>query len=235
MKNRILVLAILSIISTTHINAQSVVGFWKVTSVTVGKRSMTPVAKWFRNNEDGTFQSGNGWTKNAYGKWSFDKEKNEFVPVNENGVKDEFGSFKVSFAEEGMIWTRDEEGMKVIVNLLPITEMPIAPGDKIKGLWQLAAVKEGDKDIISSFDPKQKQYLLIRTDMKYKLRHSDEHIEKGYWHIDLHKPMFTLMNYNREIENQVFSVEFKKDQLMMKQQKKSERIFIYKRIHTFPE
>lgn len=89
-----LLTTILFTFSLTLINAQqAVVGFWEVTEVKVGDQTMTPVAKWTRIHEDGTFQSGNGWLQNSEGTWTFDKKYNHFEANDPNGLVDEFGPF----------------------------------------------------------------------------------------------------------------------------------------------
>ncbi len=235
MKIRIIAPALLSLIISFQSEAQSVVGFWGVTSVKVGDRTMTPVAKWFRNNEDGTFESGNGWTQNSYGTWAYDEKTNEFIPTNKNGIKDEFGPFVVSFSKDGMTWERDEEGMKVVVSLVAIDEMSMAPIDQIPGLWSLSSVKKEEKDITLTFDSNAKQFIHIRPDMRFRLRKPDETFAQGFWHMDGHRPEFTLIDYDREIENQVFSIDFDNDHLIMKQKSGDQLIFIYERIDQFPE
>ena len=82
------------------------------------------------------------------------------MSVHENGIKDEFGPFKVIFSKEGMTWEREEEGMNVIVSLVPIDEIPMAPVDKIQGLWSLFSVKKEGEDITSTVDPNAKQFML---------------------------------------------------------------------------
>ena len=82
------------------VRAQPHIGFWRVDKVEVGQETMTPVAKWFRINQDGTYQSGNGWLQNSVGTWTFDKAKNLYVPTEKNGIVDLFGGFEVGVKEE---------------------------------------------------------------------------------------------------------------------------------------
>ena len=72
--------------------------------VTVGVEIMTPTAKWTRINEDGTFQSGNGWMQNAEGTWTFDEVSSLFLPTTKNWILDEGGPFEVMFSGDGMQW-----------------------------------------------------------------------------------------------------------------------------------
>ena len=148
---------------------------------------------------------------------------------------DPYGAFKVSFINEKMIWKRQEDGMDVKLTLARINKMPMAPADKVIGLWALTGVKKGNNDITSTFDPSEKQFIFIRPDKRYRLRKSDESIDQGFWHMDAHKPEFTLINYDRTIENKVFVVSFENNQLQLKPKNDSSMLFIYKRINKFPK
>ena len=142
----------------TSAKAQSPIGFWTVDQVKVGDRNMTPVAKWFKCEADYTYTAGNGWTQNDKGTRSYDENSNEFEPASQNSV-DEYGPFNVQFLEQKMIRERIEDAMNVEVTLSKITEMPMAPKDRIVGNWDSVAAMMGDIDITSSYDPKKSQLL----------------------------------------------------------------------------
>lgn len=236
MKTKILTFFILTAFTfPSNLGAQPVVGFWEVTSVKVGDRTMTPVAKWFKTNKDGTFQSGNGWTQNSVGTWTYDEVTMEYHPLNTNGIKDEFGAFQVSFSNNHMIWQREEEGMMVIVNLAAIDKMPMAPADRVTGLWKLIKVEEEGENIIKSVDPNGQQFAHFRPDKRYRLRLPDNSFTQGYWHMDGHNPEFTLISYNRQEENLSFRVSFEQDQLIMRQNGSKKMTYTYNRIDQFPE
>lgn len=161
---------ILSVTLFTNLTtAQSVVGFWGFTSVSVGEQNMTPVAKWVKYNPDGTFVSVNGWPQNQIGTWEYNEKTKEFIPTNTNGIKDEYGPFKVSFEGEKMVWERDEDDMKVVVSLVQINEITASPSDSIKGLWVLPKMIYKNGQQLNDFDPNQKQFIRIRPDMRYRL------------------------------------------------------------------
>ena len=235
MKTKVISLVIASLLIALQSRAQSVTGFWEVNKVSVGDRTMTPVAKWFKINKDQTFQSGNGWTQNSIGTWTFDSKMKEYLPLNKNGIKDEFGAFQVSFSGNNMIWKRLEDVMKVVVTLAKIDELPMSPADQIIGLWDLSNVEKEGKDVSSDFDPNDKQYLFIRPDRLYRMRKPDETFANGYWHMDGHKPEFRLLNFNREEEYQIFSISFQFDQLIMKQKDGDQLVLTYQRLQEFPE
>ncbi len=65
-------------------------GIWEIRKVTVGDQTMTPVSKWTRINSDFIYQSGNGWLQNSEGNWTFDKSLNQFLPIEKNGIVDDF-------------------------------------------------------------------------------------------------------------------------------------------------
>lgn len=220
---------------TNLTTAQPVIGFWGFTSVMVGERNMTPVAKWAKYSPDGTFISGNGWTQNSIGTWVYNEETNEFTPSNTNGIKDEYGPFRVSFEGEKMIWARDEDGMKVTVSLIKITDLPASPSDSIKGLWILSRVIDKNGKRLNDFDPNQKQFIHIRPDMRYRLRNPDQTFSQGFWHMDGHRPIFSLLNYDRQTENEVFSVSFNEQLLVMKSQNEEGLVYQYMRTNEFPK
>jgi hypothetical protein len=88
-------------------------GLWEINKVTVGDQTMTPLAKWTRINSDFTYQSGNGWLQNSEGNWTFDKSLNQFLPIEKNGIVDDFGPFEVEIIKDHMTWTRIEAGDEV--------------------------------------------------------------------------------------------------------------------------
>lgn len=198
----------------TSAKAQSPIGFWTVDQVKVGDRNLTPVAKWFKYEEDNSYTAGNGWTQNDKGTWSYDENSNEFEPVSQNNT-DEYGPFNVQFLEEKMIWKRMEEGMNVEVTLSKITEMPRAPKDSIVGNWDLTAAIIRDVDITSSYDPKNIVSMVISWTSNFNRTNLDSTTSSGYWYMNAHRPELHLINYNRDKEVEVFMVSFKDDLLFM--------------------
>ena len=162
-----LTLALICMINPARLNAQEITGFWEFKKVDVGGKIMTPVAKWTIIDVDHTYRSGNGWLQNSVGTWTYDDKGRQFLPTGINGLKDEFGSFTVSFANENMMWEREEDGMKVQITMERIDEMPMSDADKLIGLWDLIQANKNGKIITSTFDPENKQYLFIRWDRIY--------------------------------------------------------------------
>jgi len=176
--------------------SQGIIGLWEVTGVEMMGKSMTPVAKWTCINEDGTFQSGNGWLQNSQGSWSYDEQEGLFSADDKRAIKDPFGPFSVNFEDGNMVWTRMEEGHEVTVTLKRIEKKPMSTADWLSGLWVLSKALENGKDITQSFDPDNKYYLFIRWDRVYIQRNSIGERKAGYWHINAHKPELTLLPHD---------------------------------------
>jgi hypothetical protein len=217
--------------------AQSIVGFWEVKEVKVGDKIMTPVAKWTRINEDGTYQSGNGWLQNAEGTWSLDKETNTFLPVEKNGIKDPSGPFQVNLSVNKMIWEREEEGMVVTVILEPIEKLPKSTADELIGLWDLKDVMKNGESKKASFDPHDKHYIFIRWDRIYVEQTPQGENISGYWYINGHRPEITLLSHSANKIPESWMVSVNDNELLLTGISDSNKGVenIYSRIHEFPE
>ena len=207
--------------------AQSLVGLWGVDQVTVGGEIMTPVAKWFLYEKDNTYRGGNGWLQNDQGTWTYDKSTKEFTPATSIGMKDEYGPFVVRFEGEKMYWEREEEGMRVVVTLSKLNEMPMSPKDRMQGMWRLVSASQNGEDITSTYDPNGKNSIFIRWTQTYRLNNADGSRSSGYWHMDPHAPEFHLIDYNREKPVEVYSVSFEGDQLTLSKKDDSGLVLVY--------
>ena len=235
--NRIILIYFITNLFSLHVHSQDITGFWAVEKVTVGEEIMTPVAKWFKINEDNTSQAGNGWLQNATGTWAYDTEKKLYTPINQYGLKDEFGAFRVSFEGKKMYWEREEEGLPVKVTLYPITEMPRSITDQIHGMWAFKSIKKEGKDMTKSFDPENKHYLFVRWDRLYVSRTPDNKRNTGYWHINGHRPEVTLLPHAQDQDAESWQVSVNNEQTLTmigisESNKGIERI--YERIDYFP-
>ncbi|WP_106794428.1 hypothetical protein [Aquimarina sp. Aq78] len=227
MKTRLIFLSIILSVSGI-VNAQSITGLWIVDQVSVGDKKMTPIAKWFKYNTDNSYQAGNGWLQNDEGIWKYDKKEKEFLPKSRNG-KDEYGAFKVEFSDNKMKWERIEDGMKVIVSLSKISNLPMSPKDNAVGNWQLVSVYKNHKDITKSYDPEGNEAIFIRWTGTYRKTHPDISKSNGYWYMNAHKPELHLIDYNRAIDVQVFIVSFHDNMMAMKPKNTENITFTYKR------
>ena len=237
MKIKLLILFIAFSFAGSTAAAQDITGFWEVTKVSMGDRSMTPVAKWTRINPDGTYQSGNGWVQNATGAWTYDESSKQFLPEETNGIVDEFGPFTVNFQDETMLWKRMEDGSEVTVTLERINEKPMSTADKIQGLWDLSAVTENEKDITSTFDPNNRYYLFIRWDRLYQEQNTKGEKAMGYWHINAHRPELTLISMDQSREHERWQVEVTENKLKLTglSDSNSSLVMAFSRIQQFPE
>lgn len=176
----------------------SLYGLWLFTEVQVGEEAMTPVARWTRIHEDGTFESGNGWLKNSIGTWTYTDSTKAFLPIQTNGIKDEAGAFTVTFNDDEMIWERTEEGMPVIVHIKRISELPAAPADRIVGMWEL--------EDNQALDPEFPAYIFLRWDREYRQWSKDGQRSTGFWHMDGHRPNMTLMSHQQRSDPESWTI-----------------------------
>jgi hypothetical protein len=186
---------------------QSVEGFWEVEQVKAAGKVVTPVAKWFKINPDGTFQSGNGWLQNAEGTWTFDKTHNTFLATERNGLVDKYGAFKVTLNSSQMSWERKEDGDQLVVRLKRIEELPKSPADRLVGVWDLKEMTREGKSEKSTFDPQDNYYIFIRWDRIYVERAEDGGKSYGYWHINGHRPELTMISMKDEKSREAWAVE----------------------------
>lgn len=199
----------------TYAQKENIIGFWEVEKVAVGKKSMTPVAKWFKINPDGTYQAGNGWLQNGQGNWNYDTKNNIYSATDSLDIADEFDGFKVSFENGKMFWEREEEGMPVKVNLVPIEKLPMSPADYLKGLWDLVEITENEQSILDDFDREDKHKLFIRWDRIYINFGPEGEKITGYWHIHGHKPEITFLPHQEAEKPESWRIEVNHKELTM--------------------
>ena len=220
---------------------QDISGLWLISKVTVGEQQMTPVAKWTRINANGTYQSGNGWLKSSEGKWTFDESVNAFLAVETSGLDDPYGAFHVHMSDgktTEMTWSREEEGMMVEVKLERIDELPTAPADDVRGLWDLTVVEVDGADSTNSIDPDNQHYLFIKWDRTYLERTAAGDRQTGYWHMNGHHPELTFLPHGQENESSRWMVNTNEiNTLVMTQHSKEngEIIRTFTRLKSFPD
>lgn len=210
-------IAFMLLLLSFHSYAQNenVIGFWKVEKVNVGNQIMTPVAKWFKINPDGTYQAGNGWLQNGQGDWNYDTQTHLYSATDSLDIVDDFGGFTVAFENEKMYWEREEEGMKVRVTLVPIEKLPMSPADYLKGIWDLVEITENEKFIMHNFDNEDKHKLFIRWDRVYINFSPEGKKLTGYWHIHGHKPEITLIPHTEGNNAESWRIEVNEKELLM--------------------
>jgi len=183
--------------------------------VSVGNESMTPVAKWFKMNQDGTYQTGNGWLQNGKGHWNYDPKTKKFGSIDDLDGADEFGDFDVSFASGKMVFEREEEGMRVKVMLVPIENLPMSPADYLKGYWDLEEITDNGQSIKSEFDGEDKHRLHIRWDRIIVNYTPEGTRQTGYWHINGHRPEITLLPHQENQNPESWKIEVNEKELVM--------------------
>jgi hypothetical protein len=209
------VLALTLFSFATYAQTERIIGLWGVEKVAVGEQSMTPVAKWFRINPDGTQQAGNGWLQNGNGHWNYDSKKNLFTATDPLNVADEFGGFTVSFDGTKMLWQREEEGMPVTITLIPIEKLPMSPADYLKGIWDLVEITEKGTSILNDFDQEDKHKLFIRWDRVFINFSPEGEKLTGYWHIHGHKSEITLLPHQEDGTVESWRIEVNEKELLM--------------------
>jgi hypothetical protein len=217
--------------------AQSIVGFWEVTEVTVGSEIKTPVAKWTKVNADGTYQAGNGWLQNSEGTWLYDKQARSYSSSEANGLVDNYGAFKVSFKDSAMIWERQEDGLQVTVKLERIKKLPKSTADFLVGIWNLKEVLRSGQSEKSIFDPQRKHYIFIRWDRIYVERTPEGDKATGYWHINGHRPEITFLSHSERNKSESWSIVVDENELRMTGLSDSTKDLVleYTRVHDFPD
>ena len=219
--------------------SQEIVGLWEVAGVNVGNEIMTPVAKWMRFKENGTFQSGNGWLQNSEGTWTFNEEEMTFQSKSKNGLIDPFGPFNLSWEGSKMVWDRVEDGARVTVTLNRVEKLPKAISDDLVGLWDLSKVFSKGKEIQDQQDPNDKNYIHIRWDRIYRERTSEGKRTTGYWHIHGHKPEITFLSHEQGRNPETWKAKVNESalELTLEGLSKSNKglVKIYERLNNFPD
>ncbi|NNC69785.1 MAG: hypothetical protein HKN90_03070 [Flavobacteriaceae bacterium] len=236
MKTRSTAILIFILFFVSKTFGQKIIGLWEVKEVKIGSQVMTPMAKWTKIQENGTYKSGNGWLQNAVGTWTFDKKKSLFSMSKTNGIIDEFGPFTVEFTDIGMNWLREEEGTIVSVALQKIKELPKGISHKVVGLWGLDSItKDGNEEKIEIGSEKN-EYIFIRWDRIY-INRSKSDRSSGYWHMHGHKPELTLLPHSEGQNAESWLIEvsdtFLKLSGVSETNKKIEKN--YKRLQKFPK
>ncbi|MDN3204070.1 hypothetical protein [Algoriphagus sediminis] len=219
--------------------AQDITGLWEVINVQVGEEEMTPIARWTRINENGTFESGNGWLKSSFGTYDYNEAEKSFLPTETEGLQleSEFGAFKVEVMDEEMIWKREENGEPVTVLLSRIDELPKAPADKIIGLWMLTHIKDSGASDTRAIEENELKMFLIRWDRIYREMSMAEGRKTGYWHMNAHRPQVTMLPHTEGDPAESWALAFSPGKLTLTGISDSNRDIemIFARQNKFPD
>jgi len=204
-----------------YTNAQSFKGLWAIDTVMVGDQAMTPHGKWIRINNDCTFDSGNGWTKNSEGWLYFSKDSSTLKPVSFKGIEDPYGNFQIQYLKKKMKWRRLEDSILVTVTLSRIDEIPSILSDKILGLWEVKSTNSVTT-------------LHFRPDGSYNESINRE-TESGYYFIHPHSSRLTLIPDHRKTSDRNYQLFDECGMLSIKSLKsKDARKIELTSIHSLP-
>ena len=214
---------------------ETFIGLWEVEQVEIGDNNMTPVAKWTRINEDGSYESGNGWLQHAQGSWSYNDTSQTIVMKDSLGLLDEYGGFRVSYAHDQMQWSRQEECMQVEVTLKPISNLPMSPADYLVGLWEIDNPVKDDENKDSNSTLFNTQKVFIRWDRIYVSFDTNNKRQTGYWHIHGHKPEITLLPHDPELEPESWRIDVDSNKLraISISEHNQDKSISYRRNNTF--
>ncbi len=192
----------------------SINGLWSVKLVRVGGEEMTPNARWIRFNDNSTQQSGNGWFQHSYGTWQLDSGTNELAIHDINGIKDQYGSYKIRFEDHRMYWTRLEDGQNLEVVLERISNIPETYGDRLLGLWQLEEAIGNGMYFDQSYTPEMNGYLFLRWDKRFSMGTPGGRIN-GVYNVHGHRPELELIPYGDSKGRNFWRVSFGENKISL--------------------
>ena len=203
-------------------------GLWAVNEVMVGGRNVTPTAKWFLFQKDGSLTSGNGNIESFSGFYQYDATKKELIQDNGN-EPDPYGAFKTKLTKSHMTWERLEDGMKVIVQLTKVDKKPKAPWDLIQGGWVISKSEGVDPEsakVKSIYDIDKERYFFMWDRAYRKFNSTGEQIETGVWHIGGHSnEIWTITNSDNT--KTIWELTFDGETMIWSQQRGNELIKVY--------
>lgn len=212
-------------------NENTITGLWVVEKVMVGKKRVTPIARWMQFNKDSTQNSGNGWLKHSFGTWSVNI-KNQLRITNSNGLSDEADPFLIDVEKEKMTWTRREEGQNVEVFFKRADKKPTSPGNKIMGLWKLDSYIDSNNDITKKENPKSNQTLYLSWDNVFREHNLLEGRRVGVYKIHGHRPELQMVNYGDNPQFSFWNFSLKGDMLILTS-RDDKIVKTYHRIYKF--
>jgi len=230
MLSLIIVLAFLSCDKTATIE-----GLWVVKSVFAGDEEMTPNARWTRFNSDLTQESGNGRYQHSYGTWTLNKNSNELLIENTNGLRDLNEPFVISIGQSEMIWERTEEGQNIKIILERSSQLPETYGDKILGLWELEQAIGNSNYFEESDEKDTKDYIFFRWDKRFVIQSEKGRIN-GVYNVHGHRPEVELIPYGNEVNRDFWGIQFEENQITLKLLNSDTLVTRkFRRIHEFPD
>ncbi|WPZ12181.1 hypothetical protein [Roseivirga spongicola] len=225
MKTPILILALFLSINMFAQNGP--LGLWAVNEVMVGDRNVTPTAKWFLFQKDGSLTSGNGNIENFSSFYQYDATKKELTQSN-GSEPDPYGSFKTELTKSHMTWERLEDGMKVIVQLTKVDKKPKAPWDLLQGGWTEVGFEKTNLEtgvgVIA--DVESTKYFFMWDRAYRRTNEFGKIMETGIWHIGGHSnEIWTITNSDNT--KTIWELTFDGETMIWSQQRGNELIKVY--------
>jgi len=187
------------------------------------EKLMTPQSKWVEFSVEG-FYGGNGLQINSAGTYHF-AETEKALSLNDSlGFENEFGAFSVAFAEDKMIWTRQENGADIRVVLSRTEEMPLRLADQVIGLWEPLAE---DREIA---------LIFISWDHTYRITFLDGSREYGLWQAKAHRFELAMVPWDRKKESRFYLLETGSwNEMTFTSLKEDEQLLKLRRRRSFPD
>jgi hypothetical protein len=228
--NKFLSLALVALLFSacnTESKQHPMVGLWQISTVTIEGEENTPDDKWMRFNADSTQESGNGWLQHSIGKWKLDGETKELLLHQENGWKDAFENFKVTFTDAGMTWSRMEDGQAVVVNMKKINKIPKRQADELYGIWKLHSTKIDDIEMKTV----ENTTIFFRWDKMF-IAQDESNRSYGMFKAAGHEDKLELVYYNGECTREYWNFSVKNNILKLEAENSEQKtIQTYERIY----
>jgi len=216
-------------------NSQQIIGLWEVERVMAAGEEVSPVARWVRIHPDGSQVSGNGWTQHSAGTWELDDRTGELAVINANGLDDPYGPFLVSWTGDTMQWKREENGATVTIHLTRTEKLPMAPADRLLGLWEMEQAFLDHTDVTDSLQQEGTRTLFFRWDNRFVLQSGRHNRERGLFVTHAHRNQLELI-FNGEEGRQRWEYEAGPRELTLHTTMNNHTFRItYHRIRQFPE
>jgi hypothetical protein len=228
--NKFLSLALVALIFSACVpepDQHPMVGLWQISTVSIDGEENTPDGKWMRFNADSTQESGNGWLQHSVGRWKLDDLTTELFLHQENGWKDAFENFKVTFTDEDMTWSRMEDGQAVVVIMKKVNKVPKRQADELYGIWKLHSTKIDDIEMKTI----ENTTIFFRWDKMF-VAQDESNRSYGLFKTAGHEDKVELVYYNGECTREYWNFSVKNNILKLEAENAEQKtIQTYERIY----
>lgn len=213
---------------TYSLNNSEIVGLWEVGKVIVGEELLTPTAKWFMFEADGTLHSGNGWIQNGLGSYNYDEDTKTLLQANQ-GVTDEYGAFQVTIEGQQMTWKRVEDGTPVTVTLSKSIKKPLGPWDQLQARWvveKAEGINPQTGKLVSEYIMNPDIYFFMWDRRYRKYDETGKIVERGVWHIGAHSDQLWMIT-NSDNSKTEWKLDISKEQMIWTRTGEKELLKVY--------